>query len=415
MPDESAVRVSDLYTNDSAKREAAIARLVAVGEPAVAPLVRLLKNFESEYACIYQSREVNASINQGMVEAIQRALQGIGAPAVPSLITLMRDTDAKVQERAATALNRIGQPAVAPLIHLLQHGDNKVRVSAATALAGIEDERAVLALREALHAESVEVRAAAAGALAGTEDEQTFIALRRTLMDAAAESRRLRRRRLVTGLGIYAAILGVLVPISVLLHWKSDFLVQMFIQMSIQASVGLIAFDATVSVRKNAVTALGKTASPRMAGAFAICLRDRNDDIRKAAARVLKELLPKVQASDRQYFAPAEMDALLRAFGRKDEALDLAILQALQQIGDDRAVSKVEELCQKGGSAAVRRAATDCLPFLQARAEETRQARTLLRASHAEAAVATDMLLRPLMAQTETPAEELLRPIIYSG
>jgi hypothetical protein len=147
-----------------------------------------------------------------------------------------------------------------------------------------------------------------------------------------------------------------------------------------------------------------------MAGAFALCLNDKSNDIRAATSKVMKELLPKLQATDRQYFAPTEMDALVKALGGKDEALTLAILKALEQIGDDRALHKVEELSQVGGGVAVRKAALECLPFLQARAEETRQARTLLRASHSEAAVATEMLLRPVAArQQETASEELLR------
>jgi hypothetical protein len=205
-----------------------------------------------------------------------------------------------------------------------------------------------------------------------------------------------------------SGLIGLCLIVVATGHWRG-FPFWVF-RMAIQMSVAAMALDATAGIRKNAVAALGKAASPRMAGAFAVCLNDKDDTIRMAASNALKELLPKLQASDRQYFAPIEMDGLLKALGGKDGALTLAILKALQQIGDDHAVSRVEELISKSKSTAVRNAAEECLPFLQARAEETRQARTLLRASHTEAVVAVDMLLRPAAGtQAETAPEELLR------
>jgi HEAT repeat protein len=319
MSDETQVRVSDLYTTDPLKRNAAIERLVAVGEPAIQPLIRFLKEYETKDHIIYLGDSFWPSIKKVTVlDAVQHALQGIGAPAVPPLIALLQDKDAKLREHAARTLNLIGLPAVAPLIDLLKHGNEatqlaamaalagtkdesvvsglceslksgsakvgvaavnaligaddkqrlsalrkalanesiKVRVAAASALTGIRDEQVIKALRDALNDKSVEVRAAVAGALAETEDEQAIIALRQALVNAVSENRRLRRRAIAVIICLYLAVLSIALVVTGIFHWKHGWYSQIFIRMTWQVLIGFFAFDATASVRKNTVTAL---------------------------------------------------------------------------------------------------------------------------------------------------------------
>lgn len=402
------VSIRDLYSRFPAEREAAIARLVSVGTPAVTPLIAFVRDCGFEGAYVYPEGVHHPGVKKDvMLEAVYRTLQGIGEPAVAPLVPLMRHRDSGVRKRAGEALHGIGPPAATALIDLLQCGEESVSAAAAAALAGIEDARATGALRKALRSNSHAVRAAAAAALAGRNDEETITALRQTLLNAVAENRRVRTRRALYVVGAYGAIFVLLALAGIISGHRWQVTYNLLIQGMVQLGIGLVAFDATANVRKSTVTALGQSADPRMAGAFALCLSDQSAEIRKAASNVLKELLPKLQESDRSRFSSAEREALVKALGGKDEALTLAILKALEQIGDDQALARVQELSARG-SAAVRSAAADCLPFLQARAEEARQARTLLRASQPEPS--GDELLRPAQAEPETPTEQLLRP-----
>jgi hypothetical protein len=104
----------------------------------------------------------------------------------------------------------------------------------------------------------------------------------------------------------------------------------------------------------------------------------------------------------------------------------LAILKALEQIGDETAVPIVEKLASgrqhtrgmtmmerwlagRPEPDAVMLAAQECLPFLHLRAQRRQAAQTLLRASANSEALAPEMLLRPATAVESAP-EQLLRP-----
>ena len=94
--------------------------------------------------------------------------------------------------------------------------------------------------------------------------------------------------------------------------------------------------------------------------------------------------------------------------------LRVSVLQALQQVGEVSSLPPVGEMAEGKGKAAgqpeVERAAQECLPFLQLRAENQRFNHTLLRASDGNV-TRSEMLLRPASGQSETTirAEELLR------
>ena len=93
--------------------------------------------------------------------------------------------------------------------------------------------------------------------------------------------------------------------------------------------------------------------------------------------------------------------------------LEVAILQALQQIGDASSLPVVEELAEGNGQAKkcpeLQQAAKDCLPFLRERAAHQQQTQTLLRASDGNITPVA-MLLHPAMpAPSTTEAAELLR------
>ena len=94
------------------------------------------------------------------------------------------------------------------------------------------------------------------------------------------------------------------------------------------------------------------------------------------------------------------------------DALYIAALKALEQVGDAKAIPPVKRLskitAQTPGALRVRQAAIDCLPTLRAHCGEVETARVLLRASQAGEA-RPDTLLRPATGAEETNSAGLLR------
>nr|MDJ0632665.1 HEAT repeat domain-containing protein [Xenococcaceae cyanobacterium MO_188.B29] len=95
---------------------------------------------------------------------VVNALEKMGQPAVPALITALQDDDYHVSYSAVGALSEIGQPAVPTLIAALQDEDYRVRSSAVGALGEI-GKPAVPALIAALQDDDYRVRSSAVGAL----------------------------------------------------------------------------------------------------------------------------------------------------------------------------------------------------------------------------------------------------------
>ena len=177
---------------------------------------------------------------------------------------------------------------------------------------------------------------------------------------------------------------------------------------------GLFILKDAASARQNAISALRRLDDPRQIGLFAACMNDKNGDVRKIARDTLKKLMPKAQASDAQYINKDEMQALADALRKQkqDAGLMLALLKGLEQIGDERALANVAALTEDSSvSPSIKQAARDCLPYLQIRAEQAKQAQTLLRASYGNE-IAPETLLRPAsgVSASSNDAQELLRP-----
>jgi hypothetical protein len=148
---------------------------------------------------------------------------------------------------------------------------------------------------------------------------------------------------------------------------------------------------------------------PRAVSVLVVAARDGDPDTQRIAIQGLTSILPQLRASDADAVTEQGMNALLNLLGRTaDMTLQVAILRALEQVGDERAISIVEMLADPQENASVYEAARSCLGFLRSRAEQARMRNTLLRP--AAASVEPDRtLLRPA-ASSETPADQLLRP-----
>lgn len=111
-------------------------------------------------------------------------LVAIGAPAVEPLIKVLGDEDSYVRRYAAQALGETGDPrAVEALIKALGDEDRDVRKTAADALGKIGDSRAVEPLIKVLGDEVRYVRAHAAEALGEIGSASAVPALTKALKD----------------------------------------------------------------------------------------------------------------------------------------------------------------------------------------------------------------------------------------
>lgn len=133
------------------------------------------------------------------------------------------------------------------------------------------------------------------------------------------------------------------------------------------------------------------------------------------AAEPLLKLLPRLKPGDARHLSDEQMAALLsllavRLVDRSNEhctALALAILKALEQIGDSRAIEPVRCLTTGSSNRRYHQAARECLAVLEQQGEARDYNRSLLSPSSLEAGKET--LLRPTAHQTEMHPEMLLR------
>ena len=117
--------VAALEDADAEVRGAAVQALTRIGAPAVGQLIALLK--KQAQARTYAPAQLQAAALQGQREALvddaqntaAEALVGIGAPAVESLITTLKDVDWRVQLLATRALGRIGDARAAEPLRAL--------------------------------------------------------------------------------------------------------------------------------------------------------------------------------------------------------------------------------------------------------------------------------------------------------
>jgi HEAT repeat protein len=116
-----------------------------------------------------------------------RALGEIGDPAaIPALVAALQDCTLDVPYAAQKALAKFGKAAVEPLVAALKHEDYKVRISAAEALAQLENPLAVEPLIAALQDSHKEVRRAAINGLAKSGDPRAVEPVAALLRDPEA-------------------------------------------------------------------------------------------------------------------------------------------------------------------------------------------------------------------------------------
>jgi hypothetical protein len=171
--------------------------------------------------------------------------------------------------------------------------------------------------------------------------------------------------------------------------------------------------------------------TPRDVGLLAV-IAVRVSSHRRVAIERLRKLSPRVQASDAPFITPEGMDALLELLYSQNLPLMSALLTALEQVGDARAVPVLERLAEatdtpshpkkflqcprefggnymndRGAWRRVRNQAVECLAAVKAHLDEEKPRTTLLRPADSP----TGTLLRPAAGTASTTGDHLLRPV----
>ena len=302
--DASAVRplIAALNDSDNDARQAAGEALVAIGPPAVEPLVSALEDWRADadmhIAAAWtlgqtgDSRAVEPLVaalhdrDKDVRQAAAEALVEIGQPAVEPLVAALHDRDKDVRRAAAEAMQKLAVPvddgtlawyavalenwtwavhlgaaAVEPLISALQDSDEGVRQAAAEALGQIGDARAVEPLVAALKDSDEGVRQAAAEGLGQIGDARAV----EPLIAALGDSNRDMRRAAAGALGQIGDARAV-EPLVAALKESESYL------------------------RRAAAEGLGKIGDARAVEPLVAALKDSDEDVRQAAATVLAML-----------------------------------------------------------------------------------------------------------------------------
>lgn len=224
-----------------------------------------------------------------------------------------------------------------------------------------------------------------------------------SLMETANRLRAYRRQMWVTRVGWIVFI--------VLLCWLTHFKVLQFWWIYAMGGGSAAMTERALGRLREQVHAVIKMGEPCTVGALALMIHERDMFVRQAADRALRRLLPQVKASDANYITSQQMDALIMLAATGDPEMQVLVLRAFEQIGDERALPVVEQLMLSDFSE-VQEAARACLPYLQVKARQAIERATLLRGTFAPISPSSPQeLLRPTTSQPNSAVpEQLLRP-----
>ena len=243
--------------------EQAAGALAMMGEPAVGPLIGVLKSDDWRV-------RANSTWALGIIRDTR---------TVEAVLGSLNDGDWRVREKAAWGLGlKQDERVVLPLVNALRDSEGKVRRQAAWALGLQGDGRAVEPLVTALRDEQPEVRHQAAWALGLKGDSRSVEPLNGALRDADATV----RSQAAWALGL-----------------KGD-------KSSVEPLIDALR-DADSRVRQQAAWALGLKGDRRANDALNAALRDSAAPVRKNAAWALR--LIRIKGGDLRHGDLGKMDA----------------------------------------------------------------------------------------------------------
>jgi hypothetical protein len=132
-------------------------------------------------------------------------------------------------------------------------------------------------------------------------------------------------------------------------------------------------------VRLAAATALGFLCDPMAVGALAAALHDRNARLRRAAGEALRETLPFLTPEHYGTLGPGAVPGLCHALFAHDTLLMVLALEALEKVGDARAIRSVKSVIQHPPNGEVLNAALKTMEALEMRLRRETAPLILLR------------------------------------
>jgi len=165
--------------------------------------------------------------------------------------------------------------------------------------------------------------------------------------------------------------------------------------------------------RSHSLSALTRSPDVRMVGPLLDALSLAVGERRQAIVLLLTALLPQLSARDAPLLNAGQRRRLCAVLtlgeALEETAFVVAILQALEQVGDEGALPSVQRLARRRSrdvrAQPVCAAARKCLPRLLERVEKDRESQALLRA----VPVSEETLLRPARGSSPSDPDQLLR------
>jgi HEAT repeat protein len=329
--------IAALQDETDDRREAAAGALGEIGDTrAVEPLITALRD-KSRWVrmkVIWSLRKIGAPAVPSLIAALRNSetnreavVEALGemrdVRAVEVLVAALKNEAAPMREAAAEALGKIGDVrAVKPLIAALGDEDRCVRKAAAMALGMIGDARAVTPLISALSDEDHSIRGAAAIALGQIGDARAVVPLLETLKDKEAWV----RQATIWGLAKIGDARCVAPLIAALKDKRGDVRETAAEALGwigdVRAVEPLIAALADRRVRRAVVQALGEIGDTRAVSSLLVALEDQDSLVREAAVKALAKL------GDAQAVKP-----LVAALADKSSMVREAVARALDDLG----------------------------------------------------------------------------------
>lgn len=260
------------------------------------------------------------------------------------------------------------------------------------------------------------------------------------LLDLARMEAKVYRKRAVFGTVVSLSLVSVALALAIILQNGVLLFGVAVVSLSCAGWLGLFI---PTRARRTLLEVLRTLNDPRFLGSMLTILVPNgvtevkasvtlDTYVRKTIIAVLLKMLPFVRQEHRAYITPAQMRTLLTLLwqSRTHVALAVAILRALQHIGDESAFPTLHLLAARNdrddrnnpmmqtlwgaNRGVVAEEAINCLKYLQTQADARRQSHVLLRASSQSHQEGQDNLLRPAIGDSNRDPDELLRPLKHS-
>ncbi len=193
------------------------------------------------------------------------------------------------------------------------------------------------------------------------------------------------------------------------------FLWFLIISLVIGGSLLLQMYAATVPTRLNEIyQVLSGISDPRIFSTILEMYSINSSSYLENTLELLTNYLPQVTPSQWEMLSLKQRKALYHLMENRGQIatkrcyeFTLAALKALEQFGGAEAIPTAEYLAKHGSNQELRRAAQECLPYLETRRDEQSIRQTLLRASQSDSG--KEELLRVPTHAPDMGSEQLLR------